>query len=121
MTRLAQQFRVEAVDTATQLGSGTLEVLATPRMIAWMENTAMKLCASHTTEGDTTVGISINADHSKASKVGTLVTIEAEIERIDGRKISLTIRATDDNGNIIGTAHHDRFIVNCERFMTKLK
>lgn len=122
MEKLTQQFTVKAEDTAIALGSGSLEVLATPRMIAWMENTAMHLCAKHIADSatETTVGIMINANHTKASKVGTVVTVEASIAAIDGRKTSLAIRATDDKGNEIGTATHERFTVNTERFMSKL-
>lgn len=81
----------------------------------------MKLCAGHAAEGETTVGISVNANHTKASKIGTLINIEAEIVEIDGRKITLDITASDEDNNPIGNARHERFIVNSQRFMAKLK
>lgn len=120
MEKLTQSFKVQGIDTAVALGSGTLEVLATPRMIAWMENTAMKLCAHHCQMGECTVGIAITANHIKASKIGAEITIEATLDTIDGRKLSLTITASDDNGNEIGNAKHERFVVNNELFMSKL-
>lgn len=120
MEKLTQQFVVTHQDTASALGSGDLEVLATPRLIAWMENTAMTLCRRHTANGETTVGISIQTSHTKAATVGAAVTVEATLESAEGRKLTLEITASDTGGNQLGTARHERFIVNSERFMSKL-
>lgn len=120
MEKLTQQFVVTHQDTAPALGSGDLEVLATPRMIAWMENTAMKLCKRHTASGETTVGISVDASHTKASPVGATVTVEATLASAEGRRLTLEITVSDTGGNQLGAARHERFIVNSERFMSKL-
>lgn len=120
MEHLTQQFTVTEQDTAVALGSGSIPVLATPRMVAWMENTAMNLCARHTAEGETTVGIAIATTHVKASPVGATITVNAKLTAVDGRKFTLTVSAADSNGNPIGEARHERLTVNAERFMAKL-
>ena len=70
MKTLTKKFTVESKDTAARVGSGGLEVLATPTMIAWMENTALELAGQSLSAEDTTVGIVLTVQHTKASKVG---------------------------------------------------
>ncbi len=118
---LVQTFTVSEQDSAVAMGSGSLQVLATPAMVAFMENTAMKLVACDNPEGSTTVGTEINVKHLKASAIGSKVTVKATLSLIDGRKRAFYIEAEDENGNVIGTAEHQRFVVDIERFMSKLK
>jgi predicted thioesterase len=115
-----QTITVQDKDSAKSLGSGGLNVFGTPAMIALMENTALQMVRPSMPEGSDTVGIEINAKHLKASPIGASITCVAKITAIDGRKISYELTATDGNGNLIGTATHDRFIVDVEKFMSRL-
>jgi predicted thioesterase len=116
-----QTLTVQDKDSARSLGSGGLDVFGTPAMIALMEKTALLMVRPSLEAGTDTVGIEINAKHLKASPIGAEITCTATIRAIDGRKISYTIEAKDGHGETIGTATHDRFIVDMDRFMSKLK
>jgi predicted thioesterase len=114
------RMTVGAENTALALGSGDMEVLATPAMVALMENAAMMAVADCLPEGSTTVGIEISTSHLKASAVGANVVAEATLEEVDGRRLVFSIKAWDDAG-VIGEGKHTRFIVDRERFLSKLK
>jgi predicted thioesterase len=114
------RLTVGAENTALVLGSGDMEVLATPAMVALMENAAMMAVADCLPEGSTTVGIEISTSHLKASAVGANVVAEATLEKVDGRRLVFSLKAWDDAG-VIGEGKHTRFIVDRERFLSKLK
>ena len=113
-------MRVSAEVTAEYIGSGDLAVLATPAMCALMENAAMMAVASHLEEGQTTVGTALNIEHSRATKVGEVITATAVLTEVNGRELHFNIAARDGVG-VIGEGTHTRFIVNREKFMAKLK
>ena len=113
-------MRVAAEVTAEYIGSGDLAVLATPAMCALMENAAMMAVAQHLEEGQTTVGTALNIEHSRATKVGAVVTATAVLTEVNGRELKFNIAARDEVG-VIGEGTHTRFIVNREKFMAKLK
>ncbi len=106
-------------NTALNLGSGDMEVFATPAMIALMENAAMNAVASSLAEGATTVGTMMRSSHVKASAVGATITAEAELVAVEGRRLTFTVKAWDEMGTI-GEGEHERFIVDRERFLSKL-
>ncbi len=110
---------VTDANTAATLGSGDLAVFATPAMIALMENAAMKAVAEALPEGSTTVGTEMNATHIKASGMGAEITATAVVTAVEGRKIVLNVGARDAQG-MIGESVHTRFIVDREKFMSKL-
>lgn len=112
-------MRVTPEVTAEYIGSGDLAVLATPAMCALMENAAMMAVAPHLKEGQTTVGTALNIEHSKATKVGEVITATAVLTEINGRELKFNIAARDQV-SIIGEGTHSRFIVNREKFMAKL-
>ncbi len=114
------RLTVDAENTALALGSGDMEVLATPAMVALMENAAMKAVADYLPEGSTTVGVEISTSHLKASAVGANVVAEATLDEVDGRRLVFSLKAWDDAG-VIGEGKHTRFIVDRERFLSKLK
>ena len=114
------RMTVGAENTALVLGSGDMEVLATPAMVALMENAAMMAVADCLPEGSTTVGIEISTSHLKASAVGANVVAEATLEEVDGRRLVFSLKAWDD-ADVIGEGKHTRFIVDRERFLSKLK
>lgn len=106
-------------NTALNLGSGDMEVFATPAMIALMENAAMNAVAEHLDAGATTVGTMMKSSHVKASAVGATITAEAELVAVEGRRLCFVVKAWDEKGTI-GEGEHERFIVDRERFLSKL-
>ncbi len=103
-------------ETAKFLGSGGLEVYATPAMICHMELAAYSLAEQ---EGHQTVGTKVDISHLRACKVGTEVTLTAELTEVDGRRLEFIVKAEDANG-LLGEGRHQRFIIDPERFMAKL-
>ncbi len=118
-TSFTAVMRVTAEVTAEYIGSGDLAVLATPAMCALMENAAMMAVAPHLDEGQTTVGTALNIVHSRATKVGEMITATAVLTEINGRELKFDITACDAVGEV-GKGTHNRFIVNREKFMAKL-
>ena len=106
-------------DTAQIVGSGTLPVFATPMMVALMENAAMKVAEQLLQEGESTVGSELNIKHLRPTAVGEEVSATATLIAQEGRKLTFTVVATDKNGTI-GEVTHIRYIVNIEKFMSKL-
>ena len=110
---------VDETNTARAVGSGSLEVFATPMMIALMERAACEVLADALGDGQTSVGIFISADHTAASPIGARISSKATITSVRGRKIEFYITAKDGKGEI-GIGKHTRMIVDSERFMKKL-
>ncbi len=106
-------------DTASSMGSGDMEVLATPAMLALMEHAAMIAVAEALPEGSTTVGGHIESSHLRPTKVGSSVTAKAVLEKIDGRKLYFSVEAYDGT-TLIGAGKHLRFIVDRQSFLAKL-
>ena len=105
----------EAV-TAIKMGSGDLPVLATPAMLALMENAAMLAVSDELPDGQTTVGGYIEASHLRPSKTGDMVSATAEVTKVDGKKIEFKVSAYSGE-TLLGAGKHLRFIVDKERFM----
>ncbi|MBQ8365576.1 MAG: thioesterase family protein [Bacteroidaceae bacterium] len=110
---------VEKSNCASAVGSGGLDVFATPSMVALMENAAMNAVASHLPEGSTTVGSQINVVHSKPSGIGAVIAATAELVAVEGRRLQFKVVAEDATG-VIGDGTHVRYIVDIERFLSKL-
>lgn len=107
-------------NTAAALGSGDLEVFATPSMVALMENAALSAVAEELPEGATTVGAEMNVTHIKPSAVGEEVTATAVLTAVEGRKLTFNVGARDAAG-MIGEGVHVRYVVDRVRFMEKAK
>ena len=110
---------VTDVVTAIAVGSGNMPVLATPMMMALMENAAMLAVEEELPEGCTTVGGYIESSHLKPSKIGDIVKAIAEVTKVDGKKIEFKVAAYSGD-TLLGEGTHLRFVVNRERFMSKL-
>ena len=110
---------VTAANTALVMGSGDLEVFATPSMVALMEHAAMTAVAPALPEGSTTVGAEMNTTHIKPSGLGASVTATAILTEVDGRKLTFNVGARDAEG-LIGEGVHVRYVVYRARFMAKL-
>lgn len=104
--------------TALAIKSGSLKVLATPVMIALMEQAAAELVERNVSDDLTSVGTAININHNSPTPIGLKIRAEAMITKIDGRKISFEITAFDEVGEI-GRGTHERFIVNKDKFQSK--
>lgn len=109
---------VSGSNTAKTMGSGTLDVFATPSMLALMES-ASCLCVSDALSAEqSTVGTQLNVKHLSATPLGMRVTAEAELSEVDGRRLVFSVRAFDEAG-LIGEGTHERFVVFAEKFMEK--
>ena len=105
--------------TAVKMGSGDMPVLATPAMMALMENAAMLAVADELPEGCTTVGGHIESSHLKPSKIGDKVSATAEVTKVEGRKIEFKVSAFSGD-TLLGQGTHLRFIVDRERFLASV-
>lgn len=106
--------------TARSVGSGALEVLATPIMIAKMEQAAWTAVAPHLEEDTGTVGTLMNVQHVSATPVGMEVTCKAELTAVEGRKLVYRVTAWDAKGPI-GEGVHERAIIQNDRFLSKAR
>lgn len=113
-----KEIMVTNENTAKTMGSGTLDVFATPAMIALMENTAYESVTAELGEGSGTVGTALNVKHVAATPVGMKVTCETELIKVDGRALTFSVKAFDEKG-LIGEGEHERFIVFNEKFQAK--
>ncbi len=107
-------------NTAAAMGSGDMDVFATPAMIALAENAAMKAVAPFLAEGETTVGSLIAMSHLKPTAPGDTVTARATLVEMEGRRLLFTVEASD-SADVIGEGRHVRYVVSRERFLGKLR
>ena len=117
--RYENKTTVSTANSAKTLGSGDMDVFATPAMVALMENAAMLAVAAELPEGSATVGTQMNTSHIKASPLGAVITASAELTAVDGRKLTFAVKAWDEKG-VIGEGEHTRFVVDRARFLSKL-
>ena len=110
------KYIVTEQDTAEVLGSGGLPVYATPAMICLMEKTAFQFAAENALQ---TVGTKVEIGHLRACKPGTEIECTAELIEIEGRRLLFKVVASDTKG-LIGEGLHERYIIDPERFMSKL-
>ena len=113
------ELTVDDAVTAVRMGSGDIPVLATPAMLALMENAAMLAVADSLPEGSTTVGGHIASSHLCPSKVGDIVRAVAVVTKVEGRKIDFKVEAYSGDV-LLGEGTHLRFVVDRERFISKL-
>lgn len=104
--------------SAKTMGSGTLDVLATPAMIALMEKTAWTSVQPYLDEGCGTVGTLMNVTHDAPTPFGMKVTCNSELVEVSGRKLVFKVEAFDEAGKI-GGGTHERFIIQNEKFQSK--
>lgn len=107
---------VEKEHTAEHLGSGQVNVLATPMMIALMEAAALETVQAYLPSGWTTVGTKVNIDHIRATPLGSTVTAEATLISRNDLSLDFIVEARDNMG-VIGQGSHQRFIIEKEKFI----
>jgi fluoroacetyl-CoA thioesterase len=109
---------VADADTARALGSGIVDVLGSPRLVALCEQACCNALADALEEGSTTVGMRIQLDHLQPTPVGAEVVAEALLEKIDGRRLRFTVSASD-SGGLVAAGKITRVLVDLDRFMAK--
>ena len=105
-------------DTARALGSGSVDVLGTPRLVALLEEATIDAVEGHLDNGFTTVGMRVQVDHLQPTPVGAEVLAEAYLDRIEGRRITFTVTASD-SGGLVAAGKVTRVMVDVNRFMSK--
>ena len=113
-----KRLTVAQEDTASAWGSGSLPVLATPRMILMIETTAVECLAPYMEEGRTSVGTLVDVAHVSASPVGSEVVCSVEVVEVDRARVRFSVTVTDAAGEV-GTGFHERFVVSPDKFMAK--
>lgn len=113
------QHTVTPDDTAAKVGTGNLDVLATPRLITWCEIAAFEVCKQHIAPDHTTVGTMVKFEHVKGSPVGAEVTVQCAEPINDGRRLVCFVTAKGAAGEDLGKGEIHRALVDPERFMTK--
>ena len=111
---------VTEVDTARAVGSGDVDVLATPRLVALCEQAACEALRPHVPEGKISVGFRVEITHLVPVLVGRTVTATASLERVDGRRFSFNVSVTDKCGLVAG-GKVVRVVVDPEGFMEKAR
>jgi fluoroacetyl-CoA thioesterase len=110
---------VSAYDTARALGSGDLEVLGTPRLLAWCEAATVAALAGALAVGETSVGTRVELVHQRASAVGAPVEVRADLVHVDGRLLRFDVAAESD-GVLLAHGTVTRVVVDAERFLGRL-
>jgi Predicted thioesterase len=112
------RYPVTDADTAAVVGSGDVPVLATPRLVAWLEAATVQEAASLLESRQTTVGTAVRIEHHRATPVGGAVEVMAAlVGQSDGRRLTFAVDAVDGSGQSVATGEIDRMIVDRERFV----
>lgn len=113
------RHEVTDVDTAAAVGSGDVPVLATPRLIAWLEAATVRGAAGLLRPGQTTVGTAIRIEHRRATPVGDSVEITVTAPPVAvGRRLTFSVQAIDGSGQLVADGEIDRVIVERRRFLS---
>ena len=114
-------FTVTDDDTAAALGSGTLPVLGTPRLLAWCEAATCAAIEPQLGAGETSVGTRIELEHTRGSRVGVRLDVTATAVHADGRLHRFSVSAREaEGGRVVGTGEVTRVVVETERFLGRL-
>ena len=105
-------------DTARAMRSGTVDVLATPRLIALCEEATCMALDGRLPAGHTTVGMRVQVDHLQPTAVGSRVDAEATLEKVEGRRLTFTVSASDTRG-LVAAGRVTRVLVEVERFCSR--
>lgn len=111
---------VTDADTAIALKSGSVPVLATPRVVALAEEAACAAVEGHLNEGTTTVGMRVQLDHLQPTAVGGEVVAEAVLDKVEGRRLTFTVSVSDARG-LVAASKVTRVLVEVDRFLDKAK
>ncbi|MDD2414181.1 MAG: thioesterase family protein [Eubacteriaceae bacterium] len=116
---LKKDYTVTRNETAKHIGSGGVEVLATPMLVNWVENAAYEMAGLCLPDEETTVGVNINLDHMAATPVGMKVRVKVLLKEVDRKKLIYSVEAWDTVQKVAeGT--HMRYVVTKTKFMGKV-
>lgn len=118
-TKGTQEIVVTEEQSAAKVGSGLIDVFATPALVALMENTAQSSINGNLPDGYATVGMEIDVKHIKATPIGMKVRCNSVLKKVDGKKLLFEVEAYDEVGKI-GEAIHWRYIIEKDKFMKKI-
>ena len=113
-----QSALVTEANTAKTMGSGTLDVFATPALVALAEKTCWMSVADALGEGNGSVGTKLELEHTAPTPVGMTVTCESELVAVEGRKLTFKVTLHDGKGPV-GGGTHERFVINNAKFAAK--
>jgi fluoroacetyl-CoA thioesterase len=111
---------VTGADTAQAVGSGSLAVLGTPVLLAWCEGVGCQAVADGLAAGETTVGTAVHLEHLAASAVGDRVTVRAEVSAVEGRRLTVDVVATAEDGTVLARGTVVRVVVDTDRFLDRV-
>lgn len=111
---------VSEADTAPAMRTGAVAVLATPRVVALCEEACCAALAGVVAHPKTTVGVRVQLDHLAPIRVGTAVSAEATLERVEGRRLVFTVAASDEAG-LVAAGRMTRVVVETETFLDKAR
>jgi fluoroacetyl-CoA thioesterase len=118
------RFTVTDGDTARALGSGSLAVLATPRLLAWCEATTCAVVDPRLEDTRTSVGTRVSLEHLAASPVGAEIEVTATLAHVDGRLLRFDVAAhhvaAGSEEQVVGHGEVMRVIVDSDRFLSRL-
>ena len=114
--KISKEFTVDEEDTARSIGSGTLEVLATPRIVQLVENLCVILLKDEMDKITTTVGSKFDINHISPTFLKRTFKIEVTLSKVEDKKLTFTFKATDQAGEI-ANGTHIRYIVDTGRFL----
>ena len=105
--------------SAARVGSGLVDVFATPMLVALVEQTCYESVLPHLDEGQGTVGTLVNVSHTSATPIGRRVWCDSELVEVYRRRLVFRVKAFDEAGPI-GEGTHERFVIDTEKFMAKI-
>ncbi len=125
MAETTLTFTVTDADTALAVGSGSLPVLGTPRLLAWAEAATCAAVEGELAAGETTVGTRIELEHLAATPVGGTLVVTARPVYADGRLRRFAVAAREAGpegrpGKLVGSGEVTRVVVDAERFLSRL-
>jgi predicted thioesterase len=115
-------FTVTEADTAQEKGSGSLPVLGTPRLLAWLEAATVAAIKPTLSPGEASVGTRVTLEHLAPSQIGQDVEVTASAAYVDGRlhRFNVAARNTGGNGKLVATGEVTRVVVDAQRFLSRL-
>jgi predicted thioesterase len=105
-------------DTAVALGSGDVDVLGTPRLVALFEQATIDALRGVLDAGQSSVGMRVQVDHLQPTPVGAEIVVEASLDKIEGRRITFTVTASD-SGGLVAAGKVTRVLIDVDKFMSK--
>ena len=113
-------LEVTDADTAIALRSGEVPVLATPRILALVEEATVRALDGHLDQGSSTVGMRVQLEHISPTPIGAVVRAEANLEKVEGRRLVFHVSARDERG-LVAAGKVTRVVVGVGRFMEKAR